>query len=230
MFDQNTLRLLYYHYRAYITPVVVISMCVFLVWMVIVPQMSQWQRMREEEKRTQEKVKRLTQTTQFFSTLEDTVLESQFQTLAKALPAEKDFAGVINAISQAARESNVSLGDFFFEVGNLSTPSAQKEVASVPHLSIQLSIDGSDAAVNHFMNVLGNTFPLSEVLSIQRTGKTTALQTVFYYKPYVPQGLSDVEDVTATALSQEQQSVIEQLTPMMAPPSIPLSTSSATTP
>jgi hypothetical protein len=126
------------------------------------------------------------------------------QLVNQALPSEKDFSGVLNAISSSALSANVILGDYAFEVGNLSDTQEKNT-----QLQIDLSINGGINDVKRFMAELRNQFPLSDITDIEISANRSILTAVFYYKPFPK--VTFKEDDVLMPLSQKDQDVLQSL-------------------
>lgn len=188
-FDQSTIRILYYRNKEYIIPVVIILICLILFMKFVIPQMQELFLIKEKEKETQIRVENLKKNLIFLSNLDSSNLDSKLETTSNALPPKKDFAGIINAISNAAINSGVALDDFGFSVGELSTKSAK--LNTQPSIQIELSVISDKDRVRLFLSKLAKEFPLSEITSVQMENNLTAIVTVFYYKPFPPIEIDD---------------------------------------
>lgn len=190
--DERVFLILYYRYKQYIVPLVTIFGCLLLFFVVIIPQIQVLFDMRDQENAYREKIKAMQQNVNFISNLDDTTLDTQFTAVASALPVEKDYAGVITAISRAAGSSGVAVGDFSFSVGDLSTPSAK--TSQQPSIQIKLTVSGDTNKIRTFITTLSQRLPLSEEVSVKINGTTADIATSFYYKPplSIPQDPSTV--------------------------------------
>lgn len=221
-FDQSTIRIVYYQYRDYIVCVVVIVVCIFLIMQFIVPHVVTLQKERGEEAAYRQRIATLRENVSVLANVDENTLLQQFQIASSALPPGKNFAGVLESIAVAARTARVSVGDYSFEVGDLSTESA-KLAAAKPFLQLTLTITGDIGGANRFIESLMQQMPLSEVLSLSTGGSSSSLTTVFYYKPFVI--ASDGFDLTKplSPLSQEETRLLEELRlPELPPPPPPV--------
>src|SRR5258708_1652220 len=120
----------YYRFRdsEYYSLVVIgvtILICLILLFNVIIPEVTQWFSIRDEVIATRQKIAVLQQNINLMNNLDKNKLNGQLQTASDALPPEKNFGFMLNAISSAASLSNVSLNDFAFQVGNLDNTKGQ---------------------------------------------------------------------------------------------------------
>ncbi len=156
----------------------------------VIPQIQEWFLLRDQEKITNEKITVLKQNLSFLSTLDDGNNNRQLQVASTALPSEKDFTSILSAISQAAANSGISVGDFSFQVGELSATKASN-TNSTPEIDIILVINGGIDGTRQFLHELTNRLPLSEVTNVRVNDATTTITILFYYKPLPVLGMSD---------------------------------------
>ncbi len=207
-FDHSILNILYYRYKNYIVPVGILSVSLLLFLAVIIPQINQWFGLRNEEKTTREKIAVLKNNLNFLSTVNDTDLDAKLQIVSAALPIEKDFTGILSVLSQAEASSGVVVGDFSFQVGELS--SEAKTTTSRPTIDIVLHITGGILETKRFLHEIAKRLPLSEVTNVRVDDISSSTITIaFYYKPLT--SILFKEENTLTPLSQKEVSLIEEL-------------------
>src|SRR6266851_199854 len=98
-----------------------VLICIVLLFNIIIPELSQWFSIRNEVIAARAQIATLQQNITFINTLDKNRLNSQLQTASHALPPEKNFGFMLNAISNAAVTSGVSLNDYAFQVGNITS-------------------------------------------------------------------------------------------------------------
>lgn len=205
-FDQGTFRILYYQYKEYIVPVVVILTSLVLFVMVCIPLTQKILLLPSEEEAALQRIKVLEQNAGFLSSLNEGDLDNTLILVSKALPPEKDFAGILRALSDAAAASGISLGDFSFAIGDLSQA---KEGGSQLGIEMTLNVSATIASTKQFLKELAARFPLSQVGSVQ-VGQTTAMVNImFYYQPF--QQLQLDESKILQPLSAKEVKLIEEL-------------------
>lgn len=185
----NALKFLYEKHKEFIIPVVVIIVCFILLIKFVIPQFQRLFTLSNEAKKDSTRILVLKNNLNVLSTLTDSVLDSQLQIVNFALPTNKDFIGIINAISYASSFAGVSVGEFQLQIGDLSTPPTDTEKFS--SISLNLSVEGSIDDVKKFIEVLSTTLPLSEVTSINIGNASSSVAINFYYKPFPPVAYSD---------------------------------------
>lgn len=205
--DKGTYKVLYERYREYLVPFVAIFVCLVLILKIVIPQVQDFIATLNQAKEMQKEILVLKNNVQFLTSLSDSKLDSQMRIASSALPAEKDFAGILNAITAASARAGVSLGDFSFAVGELSTKSAQ--IAGQPSIQVALTVSGDAFLAQRFIQELSKTVPLSEVLNVAISGRSSALTTVFYYKVFPP--IQFVATKPIFALSQSEEQLLNKL-------------------
>ncbi len=179
--NETTFRILYFRFKPYLISTGVVLICIILFFQFIIPQIGQWFSLRDQVIAEQQKIDVLNQNLSIITRINNATLDRDIQITATALPSNKDFAAILSAVSNAATTSNVSLGDYSFQVGSLSdTPTATQTT-----LQLVLSIKGGITDVERFIQSLKTQVPLSDVTSVQiNSASSSTVTTVFYYKPF----------------------------------------------
>lgn len=201
-FDKGTFGILYERYREYIMPVATLFICAALIVGVVVPQIQEFVVTLNQAKEMQREILVLKSNVQFLTDLNDSTLDTSVKIVSLALPPEKDFAGILNAITAASARAGVSLGDFSFAVGELSTKSAQ--VTPQPSIQVVLTVNGGVLSTQRFIRELSKTMPLSEVLNAVISGNSSTLTTVFYYRVFPPIKFDGRMPLSGLSQSEEQ--------------------------
>ncbi|MDP3726963.1 MAG: hypothetical protein Q8Q96_01440 [bacterium] len=207
-FDKGVFGILYERYREYIAPIATLFVCAALIVGVVIPQIQEFVAAQNQIKEIQGEILVLKSNVQFLTTLNDSTLDTSVRIVSLALPPEKDFAGILNAITLASAKSGASLGDFSFAVGELSTKSAQ--VTLRPSIQVALTVNGGVLSTQRFIRELSKTMPLSEVLNVAISGNSSTLTTVFYYKVFPP--IKFDERMQLSGLSQNEEQLLNKLT------------------
>lgn len=185
----NAFRPLVMQYKAFLVPVVIIIICSALLVKVIYPQFQSIFVLHQEATKAKEKLSVLKNNFSLLSELSDSTLDSQLKIVNAALPTNKDFIGIINAISYASSINGVSVGDFTLQIGDLSQqPTDTTKFSSI---SLNLSVNGNIDDINNFLSALSATLPLSEVTSINLGTFVSSVTVNFLYKPLPPVNYSD---------------------------------------
>lgn len=199
--------MLYNRYKDYLVPMAVILICIALFIKVTLFQLQDLIETKRQEQVTIEKISQLRNKLQFLQALNKDQLDSQLQTATEVLPSGKDFSGALNTMINASNKSGVILGDFIFEVGDLSTPSAIQ--TGKPSLKVNLSVKGNIEAMKSFLANLSQLSPISEVNNIQISKDSSSMMVFFYYKP-IPFIKQDSE-LQLKSLSREDLRLLQTL-------------------
>ncbi len=184
----ETLRIIYSRYKKYMIYWGVILVCFFVFVFFVVARIIEIPKLSKERSVELGKFKILNNNLTLLRAISESDLDSKFEVASKALPSNKDFQGIINAISLASSKSGASLNDYSFYVGDLSKGSDVK--SGFPFVKLTLTLKGTPRQTVSFLKNLSETFPLSEVESITQKGGTVSITTFFYYKSAVPSNYS----------------------------------------
>lgn len=202
--DSMTFWFLYRKYKQFLLPMGVILACIVLFIFVIIPQFQNLLDNQKQAKIESEKLLVLKNNLNLLTNLNESQVDSQLKVVSRALPPEKDFGGILNAISYSANKAGVSLGDFQFQVGEITKPPLN--VSSFPSLEIKLAINGGTEGVLRFLNELYKSVPLSEAISIKASNTVSEITAIFYYKPFPPLTIS--ESSPMSPISSQSLSII----------------------
>lgn len=231
--DRSTISYFYRRYRDYIVPIATLIVSFLLLLKITIPTLNNLSTKEQEIKFEKEKLATLQNNLQILTHLNDQTLSNQLSVVTNALPSEKNFAEILNAVSISANKSGVFLGDYEFQVGDLSktvTP-----LKGLPSLSLSLVVNGNANATAKFVTELYRSFPVSEVTDIEVNGNRAALSAVFYYKPFNQAKIDEtikLSNLTTPDLntirnisSWNNPRVLEEITPILTPSTV--STASA---
>lgn len=198
---------LYAKYRGYLVPVGVILVSILIIFFILLPQIQQFFNQEQILKRENEKLSILKNNYDFLSNLSDETVDSNLNALSLALPANKNFAGIVNEISTSSIKSGVSVMNFNFQIGNLEAD--KKEKSKYPFLQLTVNLSGNSIAITNFVSELYKTVPTAEVLSIKVKGKSANVTILFYYKSFPTQTVSYEEPIVK--LTTKENALIQQI-------------------
>lgn len=205
--DSIAFKFLYRRYKEFGVPFVVILVCTVLLIAVLVPQFQNLLDLSRKAKESEKNLEVLEKNLNLLSSLNENQLDSQMKTVTLALPANKDFIGIINAINYASSVSGVGISDFELSVGELAKDDLSPSDSSAT--SVTLAVNTDTEGVNRFINTLTNTLPLSEVTSVSTGDFSSSLTVNFHHKPFPvskSQGISPV-----ASLSNDELTFINKL-------------------
>lgn len=205
--DSQALTTVYRHYKDSLLPICVILACIGILFFVIIPQFNNYLNSKEELKVENQKLEVLKNNYNFLVTLDDSRTDTDFKMLSKVLPPNKDFVGIMSAITIAASKTGVAVEDFNFSLGDLNKTG--NDSSKYPSIKININIGGNAQAITKFVTELYKTVPASEVTTIKVSANTSSLVIVFYYKPFPPKNVSSESPIVP--LSQANKSLIESV-------------------
>lgn len=204
----NTLKIVYSRNKEYVPPIGMVLLSLLLFVLLILPQVADISQLQNNEGEMKKKIAGLQTKYNFLKNYDDSNLDNQVKIASNALPRQKDYSGIVSAISKSAGNSGISLDDFSFTVGDLTT---EPTVSSPPSIQVSFTIKGSIDSTKKFLQSLSKQLPLSEVTSLQISNGVTSLSTIFYYKPFPSLQVSGLEDSPLSPLTQEQSLLLNNL-------------------
>lgn len=203
--ETQTFQELYKRYKNYLIPILILIVSFILLIQITIPQISDLSQKQQEQAAERAKFDTLSKNYNILSSLADSSLNSNLQSATDALPSEKNFASIVNALSLAANKSGIFLGDYELAVGDLSKVPPGSNASK---LELVLSVNGGAVPTANFINELYKSLPISEVTSIVVGGNHSTVSVGFYYKPF-----SNISDpsIPLTELSKEQIDLIREL-------------------
>jgi Tfp pilus assembly protein PilO len=198
--DFENLVVLYKHYKDFLLPIVVILISILVIIYIVFPQIQQYFNSQDLVKAEQQKLEALNSNYNLLTSLDNATIASNLNTLSLALPVQKDFAGIIDAISYVSAKTGVAVGNFEFSLGDLS--SSNFGGTAYPSTQINISLKGSTKTIADFADQIVKTMPIAEVTTINISGGTGSLTILFYYKPFPAQNISDQTQITPLSVSQ----------------------------
>lgn len=223
--NRSIITLLYNKHKDYIVPIATIIVSFMLLVLITIPQISNLLSRQQEIKFEREKLTTLKNNLKVLSELNESILDSQLGIATDALPLNKNFSGVLNEISITSNKAGVFLGDFEFQVGDLSNSNVPTK--GFPNLELSLAVNGNAAGVTKFIDELYKSFPIVEITKIDVGATRAQLNTLFYYKPYLLKsvdgslGINQLSKNDLDTLKQisswNSSRVFEQIQPVLNP-------------
>jgi len=205
--DSALFKFLYKKYKDFIIPLIVITVSTVLLVVVLVPQFQNLLDLSRKAKESEKNLEVLKKNFNVLSSLNENILDSQMKIVSLALPGNKDFSGIINAITYASSVSGVGVEDFQLSVGELSRNEAS--ISESSPTSVSLTVSGEIEEVNRFISSLATTLPISEVTSVNAGDFSSTVTVNFHHKSFPStksQGISPI-----VALSSDDLTLINQL-------------------
>lgn len=205
--SEGALKIIYIEYKEFLIPLIVILLSVFLGFFVIFPQFQEYLSMQQQAEQTSKRIESLRKNISTLSTIDADNLSQDYDSVARVLPSEKDFIGVLEAISKASAVAGVKVADFSFSVGNLATPSAS--LGSRPSLDLNLSISGDYSQIKTFLTQVGDASPVAEVRSFNSAADSASIGVSFFYTA-LPQTLQVQYDSPPPLLTDSDKQLLDR--------------------
>lgn len=207
--NQTTFRILYYRYKAYVVPFITVLICMALFIWVIIPQVQGYFDQQSQIQTEQAQIATLKSNIALLSSSNSTTLNQQTRVVSDALPQQKDFVGILNAVSNASIISGIILGDYSFPVGNLDEVNTVNQTTGI---QVVLNITGSLPNTRKFIAALKSQLPLADVTEVRIGESAATITALFYYLPS-PKLTLNVGD-PLPSLSKKDLNLLTNLTQM----------------
>jgi hypothetical protein len=213
----------YYNFRYSIYfPVVVpssaIGICLLIIVVFILPQMQNWFSLQAEIRATQTRIQTIKDNISYLQVTDAQSIDSDFNTAIAALPANKEFIGILGAISTAASANNVSLQDYSFapaiasvQSGGAANDGAKQDISANGMTPIQVSlvIQGDVESINGFIQEIEKRLPLSEVKEADFNQGKAQIVVSFYTRAMPKLKLSNSSNINT--LTAKDRALLQKL-------------------
>jgi hypothetical protein len=205
MSQQTTVRILVRRFRPFFLPAIVITIAIVLAAAFLLPLVQQVISMQDELRAKQERIRILSTNLDTLTALDANELD-RFVLLARnALPEEKDYVGILDAISDASVVSSVSVGDYDIQVGDIRQSTGDQKT-----LQISLNISGNVTSIAAFTSNLQKRLPLADVIEVRMNNQTTANVVVQFF--FAPIGrLSNDPGIALPVIGPRQREILTLL-------------------
>ncbi len=177
----------YIKYKNFLVPSVFAFLTFFIIFKVIMPQLSSISATKQEIATKTEDIDSLQQTLSTISNQNQSELTDNLDVATRALPTNKNVAVIFDALSSASEASGAELKEFSLKVGGVYGRAEKVEqtgVKGVPSLQVVVRVSSPDPrnAVK-FTQEVQSRLPLVEVKSLDTTGDIATVVLTFFYKP-----------------------------------------------
>lgn len=203
--NDSNLRIVYYRYKLFLYPVGIIVICLFIFFQFIIPQFQQFFILQTEITDNTQKLNLMKQNLDSLSLIDENSLNTKLRIVTSAVPAAKDYIGILSSISNAANSSGISISDYSFQVGDLNA-----STSTDPTVPLTFTLTGKIEQVESFLVALKKQIPLSTIKELSITDPTTTQITMqFYAKPFASISVDDTQ--TLRPLSPNEEDTINQI-------------------
>ncbi len=187
----------------------IILACILLIVFVIYPQIQNFLNINAQVNQLTSQIATLKNNINNISGVNDSDLQSNFDLVSRAVPANKDFSGAIQDVSSVAIQSNVILNNFTVVVGDYSSTSGIAGASSDQNFTLNINIRGSSSGIINFLSKLKNSLPLMSVQSITISQSQAIIALQVYYVPYHQKNVDLIS--TNLSLNPTDQSTLNQI-------------------
>ena len=188
--NQTTLRILYYRNRPFILPTILFVLSLIIIVEAVFPQVQQWFTIHSAISSSLQKIDSLNKNIATLNKISEKDLDAKLEFLSEVLPENKDYVGILSAISSAAISSGTSLGDYNFNVGNLSSSETKNNT-----IQLKLSLTGGIVEARKFIVQLKKQTPLSSLADVEIGNDLITVVASFYFKPFPVVSYQKAQDI-----------------------------------
>lgn len=199
-------------------PVVVLITGAFLILFFVLPQLLSAPRMLAERNAEIARLDEIKLAREILTRTSDEELEAQVSLVSVALPTERDFEGIFNAIATAANLSNTQLSGYSFSE-SLQPVSVEGDSNPSRGLTFEIVVNGTTDQAVLFLEELYKIGPISNVKKIEYVDGATELTIDFYYKPFTT---LDRDGFLPKELAPEQQQILSDIEAFTKPVTEPI--------
>jgi hypothetical protein len=207
----NDFRLLYFRYKdtPYYTVLiisVIFLVCMMLISQLVIPQVQNWFSIRDEVIATRARIDAINQNISFIKSIDKVRIEKQVSLTATALPFEKDFEGILNAITDASAKSGVALDDYSFQLGSIASVSGKQNdlTKGLSSINVTVEITGDMDAIASFLKELNTKLPLVDVIEVEGEFNKTKITMEFFQKQFPKIVFKDDQPLVPISKKHEQ--------------------------
>ncbi len=226
-FDIKQFRVLYltFRYSQYfpvVLPSAIIIFCVIIVLLFFVPQIDSWFSIQDEIKQTQERISKAKDNLELLQSSNTQNVDADFYAATSALPAQKDFAVILTALTNAASVAEITMDDFSFALGEVSQDSEASESAGTRKVAqvvtsengmfpvrVSITAGGTLTGVNAFVREIEEKLPLTQVENVDFTEGKAQVTLAFFTRPFPEIILNETEPISL--LTPQDKQMLQKL-------------------
>lgn len=202
----------YVKYKKQLTPIIFLALSLFIIFGVIVPQLSAVSESSRQIQNNAKDVEELKKTLSVVASQNEADLTSDLSTSLKALPHSKDITLIFGALSSSAASSQIQLREFSLEVGGLfgGAQASSVNIKGSPSVNVIARVSaGNPFILIKFSNEIQKRLPLAQVTQIDANEALATFNISFYYKPLDLTLIS--REPNAAPLTQADSDLINKL-------------------
>lgn len=205
--NKESLKILYLENKEFVLPFIAIGISLILFFVFILPQVLAFPSKKASRDQELIRLNEIKAAKQLLDGINEKELDSQIKTSTEALPSDKDYGAILNAIIKAANLSNTQLDGYGFS-GSIGAQSGKTE-SKTPNLTFKIGVNGDPIQVVKFVEELYKTSPVSGITKIDYTGGISELTVEFYYKAFSPNVTSS--QILPRELTVKEKTVLNKI-------------------
>ncbi len=170
-------------HKDYLFPSLAIIISIALFLFVLLPQILAFPKTRTEVNTEEKKLDEFVAARNYAGSVNSADLNTDLILATKALPVDKDYTSMINAVSSAAESSSTTIQSYRFLIGSGTLNKTSLAAGGIPSIAIQVNINGDYNQLLTFMKALYETVPVSEISNVSYSNGSSLLLINFFYKP-----------------------------------------------
>ena len=204
------------NYKSLLWPGIIFLVVAVIGLAFLKPKITGIFQLRKQIAKDKNTLAQLTQKINALEGLDEKELEIKIEKVLKALPSEKNIAGLLYTLKILSQETEVGLKDIQVSPGELSTRSAQPETKSesgLPLLSFSLIVEGESEKARNFFDRIETIMPLMKIRGIGMAqsdeGVVEANLELATFFLLLPKELGVIENPLALITLQEEKAYQE---------------------
>ncbi|HUS59766.1 MAG TPA: hypothetical protein VMX76_00050 [Nevskiaceae bacterium] len=204
------------NYKSLLWPGIIFLVVAIIGLAFLKPKITGIFQLRKQIAKDKNTLAQLTQKINALEGLDEKELEIKIEKVLKALPSEKNIAGLLYTLKILSQETEVGLKDIQVSPGELSTRSAQPETKSesgLPLLSFSLIVEGESEKARNFFDRIETIMPLMKIRGIGMAqsdeGVVEANLELATFFLLLPKELGVIENPLALITLQEEKAYQE---------------------
>lgn len=204
------------NYKSLLWPGIIFLVVAIIGLAFLKPKITGIFQLRKQIAKDKNTLAQLTQKINALEGLDEKELEIKTEKVLKALPSEKNIAGLLYTLKILSQETEVGLKDIQVSPGELSTRSAQPETKSesgLPLLSFSLIVEGESEKARNFFDRIETIMPLMKIRGIGMAqsdeGVVEANLELATFFLLLPKELGVIENPLALITLQEEKAYQE---------------------
>lgn len=175
-------------YKKNITPIALIVGSFVLIWVVVIPQITDINDLNRQVDIQTETNQKLRDSRNTLDSISEGQLDEDYELVLRALPVNKRIGQIFEALNSAAFASNVSIGSLNLQVGSIyeedNNVSGPRKAGDIPVLSIIVRVNSSSATdATRFAQSLYDSIPIVEINAVSATDSEGRYDVDFFFKP-----------------------------------------------